>query len=192
MTDQELIQAYLKGDDRAFNTLVRRYHKPVYNYLLKLVGSREDADDLAQTVFIRCCGNLKGLKDPQLFTPWLYRIAGNLARDHWRARKEAVSFDQFSEDSNPLAEIFVSDDDPLAAAAAGQRAEIVRKALLLIPYEQRETLILKIYQGLKFTEIAETLNEPLNTVKSRLYYGLTAMKKILQSWNLEELRQYEL
>jgi len=192
MTDQELIQAYLKGDDRAFNSLVRRYHKPVYNYLLKMVGSREDADDLAQTVFIRCCTSLKKLKDQQRFAPWLYRIAANLARDHWRARKETVSFDQYCEEANPLAEILLSNDDPLNAAAAEQRAEIVRKALLMIPFEQRETLILKMYQSLKFSEIAEALGEPLNTVKSRLYYGLSAMKKILQSWNLEELRHYEM
>jgi RNA polymerase sigma-70 factor (ECF subfamily) len=70
---------------------------------------------------------------------------------------------------------------------AEQRAELVRRALNMVSMEQREVLVLKVYQGLKFIEIAEVLNEPLNTVKSRLYYGLTAMKKIFQEWKLEEI-----
>lgn len=192
MTDQELIRLYLKGDEGALNTLVRRYHKPVYNYLLKLTGNREDAADLAQTAFIRCCKSIKKLKDHEKFAPWLYRIAANAARDFWRSRKDMVSFDNDSEDSKSYNDILHSEDDPYRTTESLDRADIVKKALSRLPIDQREVLILKIYQGLKFTEIAETVDAPLNTVKSRLYYGLSAMKKTLKSWNLEELKQYEM
>lgn len=192
MTDTELIILYNKGDDSAFNTLMRRYHKPVFNYLLKLTGSREDASDLAQNAFIRCCGSLKKLKDKELFVPWLYKIAANLARDHWRSRKEYMSFDSSDNEVINLNASLVSDDDPFENAAAIDRAAIVRKALLQIPIDQRDVLILKMYQGLKFTEIAEATGDSINTVKSRLYYGLTAMKKILKNWIPEELEKYEM
>ena len=192
MTDQELIRFYLKGDEGALNTLVRRYHKPVYNYLLKLTGSRDDAADLAQITFIRCCKSLKKLKDRDKFAPWLYRIAANAARDFWRSRKDMVSFDNDSDESKSYDDVLQSEDDPYQTAEAFDRAEIVKKALTKLPIDQREVLILKIYQGLKFTEIAEAVDAPLNTVKSRLYYGLSAMKKTLISWSPEELRRYEM
>lgn len=187
MTDQELIKHYLMGDTGAFNTLVRRYHKPIYNYLLKLTGSRDDADDLAQQVMIRCHKSLKRLKDHDRFGPWLYRIAANITKDHWRSRKDMVSFDNDSGEGKSYNDVLISEDDPYNKTAARDQAELLKKALLKLPLEQREVLTLKIYQGLKFTEIAEAVDAPLNTVKSRLYYGLSAMKKTLQSWNIEEL-----
>lgn len=191
MSDQELIKLYLKGDTSAFNTLVRRYHKPLYNYILKLVRDRDAADDLAQTVFIRCMKSLKRLNDLDSFVPWLYKIAINLVRDYWRRKKEVLSLDDESDSGNLWENIVTSDSNPHEKAEAEQRAELVKRALAALPPEQKEVLVLKIYQGLKFTEIAQIVDAPLNTVKSRMYYGLTAMKKIFQSWNLLELRHHE-
>jgi RNA polymerase sigma-70 factor (ECF subfamily) len=188
MTDKELIRLYLWGDDDALNILLRRHHKPIYNYVFKLVGTREDAEDLTQMIFIRCYRNLKKLKDPERFLPWLYQIAVNLIRDFWRRRKETmVSLDDDCEERKSWENILISDHNPSLTMEAEQRAELVRRALNMVSMEQREVLVLKVYQGLKFIEIAEVLNEPLNTVKSRLYYGLTAMKKIFQEWKLEEI-----
>jgi len=140
---------------------MRRYHKPVYNYLLKLTGSREDAADLAQNAFIRCCTGLKKLDDYDRFAPWLYKIAANLARDHWRSRKDYLSFDSELAENQSLKDLLTAEDDPLENAVSLDRASIVRKALLKIPLEQREVLVLKMYQGLKFSEIAEALGTPL-------------------------------
>ena len=191
MDDQELIKLYLSGDSNAFNTLVRRYHKPLYNYILKLVRDRDAADDLAQTVFIRCMKSLKRLNDLDSFVPWLYKIAINLVRDYWRRKKEVLSLDDESDSGNLWENIVTSDSNPQEKAEAEQRAELVKRALAALPPEQKEVLVLKIYQGLKFTEIAQIVDAPLNTVKSRMYYGLTAMKKTFQSWNLLELRHHE-
>jgi len=191
MKDQELIRLYLNGDIGALNILVKRYHKPVFNYILKLVGNREAADDLAQTVFIKCYKSLRRLKDHNRFAPWLYRIAVNVVRDYWRQRRDMAPLDDESDDVNSLTNLLASDDDPYEAVEAEQRAELVRRALKMLPQEQREVLVLKIYQGLKFTEIAEIVDAPLNTVKSRLYYGISALKKIFQRWNIPELKHYE-
>ena len=191
MNNKELIRLYLQGDVSALNILVKRHLKPVFNYILKQVGNREAADDLTQMVFIKCCKSLRQLKDHDRFVPWLYRIAVNLVRDHWRRRRYIVSLDDDSDDVNSLTNRLTSDDDPYEAVETEQRAELVKRALKMLPPEQREVLVLKIYQGLKFTEIAEIVNAPLNTVKSRLYYGISAMKKIFQRWNILELKHYE-
>jgi RNA polymerase sigma-70 factor (ECF subfamily) len=192
MEDCELISLYLNGDISAFNALVRRHQKPVYNYLLKLVGNREDAADLCQNVFLRCFKSLQKLRSADKFCPWLYSIALNLSRDHWRSQKGMLSLDDDSEEGNHFHELPSAQPDPACLAETDNRADMVRKALMLIPFEQREVLILKVYQGMKFTEIAQIVGAPLNTVKSRLYYGLSAMKKIFLDWKLEELEHYEM
>ena len=192
MDDKELIDLFLQGDASAFNALVRRHQKAVFNYILKLVGSRDDADDLCQKVFIRCYGSLKRLKDRERFNAWLYTIAVNQVRDHWRKRKEILCLDDDSE-TGAFADSLQSDNpDPADCAESSSRAELVRKALEMLPPEQKEVLVLKIYQGLKFTEIATAVDAPLNTVKSRLYYGLSGMRKIFKKWNLEDLAHYEM
>ena len=90
MEDRELIILFLKGDTSAFNALVRRHQRPLYNYLLKMVGNGDDAADLCQKVFIRCFKSLRKLNDKEKFTSWMYTIAVNQVRDHWRKRKELL------------------------------------------------------------------------------------------------------
>ncbi len=192
MNDRELIELYLdRGDVSAFNTLVRRHQKPVYNFILKLVGDRTAAADLSQTVFIRCYRSLKRLKDRSRFSPWLYRIAVNVARDHYRKRKEVYSLDDDNVSAEYNENLVDEGANPSELAEAGQRAELVRAALRKIPQEQREVLVLKVYQGLKFIEIAEALEAPLNTVKSRLYYGFRSMRKIFEEMKVEEFLKNE-
>lgn len=191
MDDRDLINLFLKGDTSVFNTLVRRHQKPLFNYILKLVGNRDDAADLSQRVFIRCFKSLKKLKEKDKFNSWLYSIAVNQVRDHWRKRKEILSLDDEGEGVSPAENLTDSSPEPDKLAESESRAELVRKALHMLPPEQKEVLVLKIYQDLKFTEIAEIIGAPLNTVKSRLYYGLSAMRKIFKKWNLEELAHHE-
>jgi len=191
MEDRDLISLYLKGDNSAFNILVRRHQKPLFNYILKMVGNRDDAADLSQGVFIRCYKNIKKLQDKDKFNSWLYAIAVNQVRDHWRKRKEVLSLDDDNGEGNVAENMSASNPAPDKLAEAEDRAEAVRRALNMLPPEQKEVLVLKVYQGLKFTEIAEAVDAPLNTVKSRLYYGLTTMKKIFKNWNLEDLAHHE-
>jgi len=193
MTDAELIERYLKGDIDAFNTLIWRWEKPLYNFILRTIGNRELAKDLCQTVFIRMYKQLKTLKDHEKFSSWIYRIAINLCKDEFkkRGRHRLVSLNALTDEDPGKDQVKHQFSDPNADSPEDimqnhQVEVIIKNALKQIPDEQRVVIVMKQYQGLKFTEIAEILDEPINTVKSRLYYGLRAMKKVLEASNLSK------
>ena len=200
MEDSELILKYLDGDVQAFNVLVNRWQVKLYNFAFKLLGRREDAKDVTQKAFIRAYKGLRKLKDPAKFSPWIYQITMNLCRDEMRIQRRLPSLslhDTIRTSNGEEVELqeFLSDDSESAddALYQGEVAEIIRKGLKMIPEEQRIVIIMKEYQGLKFREISEILQEPLNTVKSRMYYGLNALRKALSSLEIDkEVFQYEL
>ncbi|MCZ6633441.1 MAG: sigma-70 family RNA polymerase sigma factor [bacterium] len=195
MTDAELITRFLSGQITAFNTLVKRWERPIYNFILRYVGNREETRDLSQQTFIRAYKSLKRLRDPEKFSTWLYQIALNSCRDAARSRsRRPLSLDALQENGvDDLPELATSPTHhPDAFAHAQNVRDLLNRALQSIPEEQRVVVIMKEYQGLKFTEIADALSVPLNTVKSRMYYGLSALKKIFDQWNLdEEMVRYE-
>ena len=166
--DRDLIAKASRGNVDAYNVLVSRWEKRVFNYLLRLVRDREDALDISQDVFLKAYQSLKKLDDASRFAPWLYRIAHNEAYSLLRRRK-------------PVAEL-------AAEYATGESRErmypiemtlAVEGALGKLSEDQREAVVLKIYQGFKFEEMAEILAEPVSTVKSRLYTALDLLKESL-------------
>ena len=170
--DADLIRQAARGSVEAFNLLVSRWEKRVYNYLLRITGNREDALDLTQDVFLKAYQNLRKLDDPGRFAPWLYRIAHNEAYSHvpqaqarnrcgrsWSRRRAETGITVGGSSVFPI-------ELSLAVASALDR---------LSP-EQREAVVLKIYQGFKFEEMAEILSCPVSTVKSRLYTALELLK----------------
>lgn len=188
MTDAALIAQFQAGHIAAFNTLVERWECPIYNFVLRYAGDRDDARDLCQQTFIRAYKSLRRLRDPDKFTAWIYQIALNACRDAARSRK-FISLDALWE-STPIADAKARTD---ARAHEQSVRDLIHRALQNLPEEQRVVIVMKEYQGLKFTEIAETLNVPINTVKSRMYYGLSALKKIFDRWHIsEDMARYEL
>ncbi|MFB3828792.1 MAG: RNA polymerase sigma factor [Bryobacteraceae bacterium] len=164
--DADLIRRARRGEVEAFNALVSRWDKRVYNYLLRILNNREDALDLSQDVFLKAYQNLKKLEDPARFGPWLFRIAHNEAYSLFRKRR-------------PEADI---EDIPQAAGSPAYPIELslaVRAALDRLSADQREAVVLKIYQGFKFEEMADILGCPVSTVKSRLYTALDLLKSDL-------------
>jgi len=165
--DRELAGRARKGDLDAFNALVSRWETRIYNYLLRITGHADDALDLCQDTFIKAYQNLARLEDPARFGPWLYRIAHNEAMSHLRRPQRETELDD--------------------AAAAAMRASLapveaslaVEAALARLSPEQREAVILKVYEGFKFDEIAAILNCPASTIKSRVYTGLELLKEAL-------------
>lgn len=166
--DPDLIEGAKRGKVEAYNVLVSRWEKRVFNYLLRLVGDREDAMDLSQEVFLKAYLNLKRLEDRNRFAPWLFRIAHNEAYSHLRRKRPQTEWDPQTAEVAPF-----NRTAPLDTALA------VRKALELLPDEQKEAVVLKIYEGFKFEEIAEILSCPVSTVKSRLYTALDNLKQTL-------------
>lgn len=186
-----LIRACQEGDPSSFNMLVWRWEKPLYNFIYKYVGNATLAEDLVQDTFIRVLKSIKRYTHQGSFSTWLYRIAVNLCKDHLkRKRLPMVSLhDYYTTGSGE--KIYVQDrvaderartDDSLKAE---EREELVRRLLAGLPEEQRIVILLKEYQELTFREIAEVLEVPEGTVKSRLYHALRAMKENLERTGFE-------
>ena len=169
--DADLIRQAARGAVEAFNLLVSRWEKRVYNYLLRITGNREDALDLTQDVFLKAYQNLRKLDDPGRFAPWLYRIAHNEAYSLFRKRRpEADGTERESEETGGGVMVGGSPVFPMELTLA------VASALERLSPEQREAVVLKIYQGFKFEEIGEILGCPVSTVKSRLYTAFEILK----------------
>jgi RNA polymerase sigma-70 factor (ECF subfamily) len=166
--DRDLVAKARKGNVEAYNLLVSRWEKRVFNYLLRLVSNREDAMDVSQDVFLKAYQSLPKLDDPERFASWLFRIAHNEAFSMLRRRK-------------PEGEM------PLERGIPARGSELlpielslaVETALGRLSEEQREAVLLKVYQGFKFEEMAEILSCPVSTVKSRLYTALDLLKATL-------------
>ncbi len=193
MTDAQLIEKFLSGDISSFNTLVWRWEKPIFNFVYRFLGDAETSKDITQKVFIRLYKNLSKLKDQTKFSSWIYQIAANLCRDELKSlkRKRTLSIESINEAHNDLIEDLNYQPDEEVNQL--QLRSLINDALQSIPEEQRIVIIMKEYQGLKFIEIAEALGEPLNTVKSRMYYGLNALRKVFKRWNInQEALRYEM
>jgi RNA polymerase sigma-70 factor, ECF subfamily len=169
--DTDLIRQATGGSVEAFNLLVSRWERRVYNYLLRITGNREDALDLAQDVFLKAYQNLRKLDDPARFAPWIYRIAHNEAYSLLRRRKPETDPDSVEPEATDTGiTVGGSSVYPIELSLA------VASALSRLSPDQRETVVLKIYQGFKFEEMAEILGCPASTVKSRLYTALELLK----------------
>jgi RNA polymerase sigma-70 factor (ECF subfamily) len=169
--DGDLIRQAARGGVEAFNLLVSRWEKRVYNYLLRLTGNREDALDLTQDVFLKAYQNLRKLENSERFAPWLYRIAHNEAYSMFRKRRPETGLDDLPPESA---------EDGIAVGGRSvfpmELSLSVTAALNRLSPEQREAVTLKIYQGFKFEEMAEILGCPVSTVKSRVYSALDLLK----------------
>jgi RNA polymerase sigma-70 factor (ECF subfamily) len=166
--DSDLIARTKRGKVEAYNVLVSHWEKRVFNYLLRLVSNREDAMDLSQEVFLKAYQNLGRLEDPTRFGPWLFRIAHNEAFSHLRKKRPEAGLEgrRLERRAPPRLE-------PIELSLA------VESALARLSVDQRETVLLKIYQGFKFEEVARVLGCPASTVKSRLYSALDLLKETL-------------
>ena len=202
MNDRDLIEKFLNGNIDAFNTLVWRWQKIIFNFTWRDLGNREEAHDVTQQVFIRVYQNLHKLKDRDRFSTWMYQIAANLCRDviKQRRRRHVLSLENMQETgsselaaNDALTLLPEGEQHPDRIVSRSQLRELLERALQEIPEEQRVVVVMKEYQNLKFTEIAEILGAPVNTIKSRLYYGLHALRKVLARWQIDqEVLSYEM
>lgn len=181
-SDAQLVADFQAGDGDAFAALLSRWRKPVLNFLLKASGNADDAQELFQETFTSVYRNLHRLKEAGKFTAWLFAIALNHARMRFRSARRMVRDDLADVESEGLKADtaaggrFAPPVDPEETLGRKEMAAAVRKALSRLESRQREVILLKEYGGLKFQEIAETLDIPLSTVKSRMYIGLENLR----------------
>jgi len=169
--DADLISRVRRGDLEAYNLLVSRWEKRVFNYLLRLTASPDDSLDLSQDVFLKAYQNIRKLDDPARFGPWLYRIAHNEAYSLFRKRRPETALRSLSGADAPV-ERNPAPGFPMDLSLA------VNAALDRLNPEQREAVVLKVYEGFKFDEMAEVLGCPVSTVKSRLYTALDLLSEL--------------
>jgi RNA polymerase sigma-70 factor (ECF subfamily) len=187
-TDEELVARSMGGDLDSFNQLVLRWERPIYALAYRVIGREEDARDVAQETFLRAFRALAGFKGQAKFSSWLYRITLNLCRD-WIRRERRAPIAQAPEgvDLIELASAAEPSESVEDLVARRELGRAVAKAMAMLPEEQRTAIVLKEYHGLTFQEIADLLDCPLSTVKTRLYQGLTVLRKQLDLAGVETI-----
>jgi len=180
-TDEDLVARSRGGDTESFNQLILRWERPIYALAYRVIGREEDARDVCQETFLRAFRALPGFKGQAKFSSWLYRIALNLCRD-WIRRQRRAPTVQMPEGVDPAD--LVADQGPVESieelVARRELSAVVEEAMALLPEEQRTAIILKEYHGMTFQEIAELQGCPLSTVKTRLYQGLSVLRRNLE------------
>lgn len=187
-TDEELVAQATAGDVESFNQLVKRWERPIYALAYRTLGREEDARDVAQEAFLRAYRGLRGFKGDAKFSSWLYRITLNLCRD-WMRRERRAPTIQVPEGVDAV-EMADDRSQPVESVedlvARREMSQAVQRAMTELPEEQRMAIMLKEYQGLTFQEIADLLDCPLSTVKTRLYQGLSVLRRRLERRQAEE------
>jgi RNA polymerase sigma-70 factor (ECF subfamily) len=174
MDDVALVRAFMAGERAAFDTIVTRHQRAVYQVCYRFVRSHEDAADLAQDVFIRAFKGLKSFKGDSQLTTWLYRVAVNVCLNRTAAKKPVL------EPLDPARHQDDRSDDPYRAVVRGERAAEVRRAIAQLPPKQRATLLLRVYQELPHEEIARVLGSSEGAVKTNFFHALGNLKRLLK------------
>lgn len=190
-TDEALMLSFREGDARAFEELVSRHRRGLFNFLLRSVQNRSRAEELLQEVFLRVVRSKDRYEKTAKLTTWLYTIARNLCVDESRRAKfrRTVSLDaprRGAEDDSPAMVDTVAADQVATdeAAAAPQIRQRMAKAIDGLPDDQREVFLMRQINGLSFKEIGEIVGAPENTVKSRMRYALEKLRQELADFNL--------
>jgi RNA polymerase sigma-70 factor (ECF subfamily) len=180
-TDEELVARSRGGDVDSFNQLILRWERPIYALAYRVIGREEDARDVCQETFLRAFRALPGFKGEAKFSSWIYRIALNLCRDWIRRQRRAPTM-QMPEGVDPVE--LASEGGPVESiedlVSRRELTAVVEEAMALLPDEQRTAIILKEYHGMTFQEIADMQGCPLSTVKTRLYQGLSVLRRHLE------------
>lgn len=183
-----LIERCQQGDTVAFDRLVEQHGQWVYNLAYRMIGDRDEAEDVAQEAFVRAFTAIKGFRRGSSFSTWLYRVAANVCLDEIkrRRRRPAPASALMSDDDQPP-----DPPDPAPDAAAqveaAERRELVRRAIAALPAHHRLPLVLYDLQGCSYDEIAGIMKTNIGTVKSRLNRARLALKQALEP-HLELLR----
>ena len=199
MHAEDLITRAREGDGIAQGKLMQVWYKRIYNFGYKFFFDHDLAMEVSQKTFIAMHRNINSLQDASRFRPWLYTIAVNCCREELRKKKSGRSISLHNlrpgeeEESKSWETAGHRRDNPERVLRQTELSDLLQDCLGQLSEEQREVVVMKEYEGLKFREIAEALSISENTVKSRMYYGLEAMKRILERKNItRETIGYEL
>jgi RNA polymerase sigma factor (sigma-70 family) len=185
-SDQELVQAYIKGDHSAIEVLINRHRSKVYTYILLTIKNQQLAEDLFQETFIKVIQSLRSgkYKDNGKFLSWVIRIAHNLIIDHFRKEKQMNTLSNDDTEVDLFNSKKLSDSNIEELIIHGQIRSEVRSLINELPDDQREVVLLRHYGGLSFKEIADQTDVSINTALGRMRYALINLRKLIQEKNL--------
>ena len=188
-SDEELMLSCRDGDEGALEILYRRYEKPIFSFIYRMVLSADDAEDLCQETFFKVIRAKKKYWKTAKFKTWLFNIALNLCRDRLRRMKfrshlslNSPTFSQDSEENRTHQSICDSSSDPTRQVQKDEMNTLVQQAFTKLPEQERTVVILRQYHALKFSEIAEIMNCPLGTAKSLNHRGRDKLMKALSKY----------
>jgi len=179
--DQQLIERCLSGEEAAWEDLVKANSRRVYAICCRFTSSNQEAEDLTQEVFLRVFRSLKSFRAGEgSFTVWLARLTRNLLIDHYRRSKLARATDSIEEQLPIIEDTHATENRTEGLLAGREASEALQKGLSKLSPELRETVILRDLEELEYKEIAQVLNVPEGTVKSRLNRGRAELARILR------------
>ena len=177
--DAALVQRTLAGETSAYNCLVQRYQRQVYNLSYRMLNSAEDAADIVQDTFVRAFGALGSFRQDASFLTWLYKIASNLCIDLLRSRrsKSTLSLDlELEEGREPATDRYLGPEETAVRGAVG---EVVHKAVMNLPERYRVVITMRHLRGMSVEEIAQELHLPSGTVKTHLFRAREMLRERL-------------
>lgn len=185
--DAVLVRRCQEDDFKAFDEIVARYKDGVYNYIWRMISDRDDVEDLAQEVFVRAFSSIKRFRQESNLRTWLFRIASNICIDKYRRsgteKLLRVPFERETDsDSWEPIEVADSSQDPSRILDESELRSEIDSALLTLPEKLRSVIVLYDIEGLSYEEIAETLDCPLGTVKSRLFKARLQLRAVLRPY----------
>ena len=187
-TDTVLVLRCQEDDYDAFDEIVARYKDEIYTYIRRMISNRDDAEDLAQEVFVRAFASIKSFRRESNLRTWLYKIATNLCIDKYRRKGVEKQFvtslereDPEDEEPNPI-DIPDNKYDPERMYEHSELQMEIQKALLKLPEKQRAVILLFDLEGMSYEEIAKVVDCPVGTVKSRLFNARLQLRKLLQPY----------
>jgi RNA polymerase sigma-70 factor (ECF subfamily) len=173
--DRALVAAFLAGRREAFDVIVERHRRHVYQLCFRFAGNHEDAADLAQDVFVRAFKGLRNFKNESALGTWLYRVTVNACLNRVSAKKPETEPIDASQHIDRRAV------DPMRKLERDEQAAEVRRAIRRLPPKQQATLVLRVYQELSHDEIAKILGSSVGAVKANFFHALGNLKRLLQS-----------
>jgi RNA polymerase sigma-70 factor (ECF subfamily) len=184
--EPRLIADCLAGDSAAFGVLVRRYQARLFNTVYRLVDNAEDAQDVVQEAFLNAYQSLDTFKGDALFFTWLYRIAVNTAISLKRKQRVVLRLDSGRNGESPLEPLDPSDHSrPGHALEQAEEEKRVRQALSRLSPEHRAVLVMKDMEGQKYEAMAEVLQVPIGTIRSRLHRARLELRELLEKLEKE-------
>ncbi len=188
LTDAELVARTQEGDVAAFNQLAGRWESSLYGFVRRTLGDAEEARDDCQEARVKSFQNIRKLRDGGKFKSWVHYIALNLCRDRFRTARAKATMLPYEEGGpedlegpNPGAGLIAPDQ----AAEATSLTDILASLLEELPAEQRNSILLREYQGFTSEEIGEITGVPAATVRTRIYYGLRTLRKTMKERGLD-------